>query len=164
MSFTQSMEYQLEEAITPLFSAVNGLNIYTTNRTGARVFPYVSISAKSLRQLIDPYSGVYELSVSIEYSQTAAKYDQDEFDGQYLEVFSSLYSPDLPLNAKIQEHATDIKIYMARISAQSPTIETAKRAWKKGIVVTAVATYEKSLSIYSYQFDDSKNAMYIATI
>lgn len=164
MSFTNSIEYQLEQAIVPLFSAVSGLNVYTTNRTGPRLFPYVLISASPASQIIDPYSGVYEINVSIDYSQTAAKYDENQFDAQYLDVFASLYNPDLPLNAKIQEHATDIKIYMARISAQSPSIEAGKRSWTKGIVITSFVTYDESATAYSYQFDESKNSMYLATI
>jgi len=166
MSFNHSAEYQLEQAILPIFSSVSNLNIYTTNRVGAKLFPYVTISARPSRQLIDPYSGVYEIDVSIDYSQTSAKYSESQFDEQYLNVFSELYSPDLPLNAKIQENATDIKIYMARISSQSPTIEIAKRAWRKGLVLTAFVTYDQTpiQDAYSYQFDDSKNSMYLATI
>jgi hypothetical protein len=164
MSFTQSAEHQLEQAIVPLFSAVTGLNVYTTNRTGSRLFPYVSISATPARQPIGPYSGVYEMSVAINYSQTSAKYSKTQFDEQYLDVFGSLYSTPTSLREKIENGATDLKVYMARVSAQNPTINVGKRAWQKGIMVSAIVTPELAVFIYSYEFDDDDNSFYLATI
>lgn len=165
MSFPQSAEYQLEQAIAPIFASVSGLNVYTTNRTGARLFPYVTISAKPVRQLIGPYSGVYEMNVAINYSQTAVKYNEDQFDEQYLEIFGSLYSTPVELEIKIQSNTTDLKVYMARIFSQTPTINIGKRAWQKGIMVNAIVTPDEiSDGLYSYEFDDSKNSLYLATI
>jgi len=166
MSFTQSAEYQLEQAIVSLFSAVTGLNVYTTSRTGSRLFPYVSISATPARQPIGPYSGVYEMSVAINYSQTSAKYSETQFDEQYLDVFGGLYSTPTSLREKIENGATDLKVYMARVSAQNPTINVGKRAWQRGIVVSAIVTPELSVVTvtYSYQFDDDDNSFYLATI
>ena len=165
MSFTQSAEYQLEQAIVPLFSAVTGLNVYTTSRTGSRLFPYVSISATPARQLISPYSGVYEMNVAINYSQTSAKYSETQFDEQYLDIFGSLYSTPVELQAKIQDNTTDLKIYMARISAQNPTINTGKRAWQRGLVINSIVTPDVySDGLYDYEFDEANNSFYLATI
>lgn len=165
MSFPQSAEYQLEQAIVPLFSSVAGLNVYTTNRTGARLFPYVSISATPVRQLIGPYSGVYEMNVAINYSQTSAKYTETQFDEQYLDIFGCLYGVPVELFAKIQDNTTDLKIYMARISAQNPTINTGKRAWQKGLVITAIVTPDEFADgLYDYEFDKANNSFYLATI
>lgn len=165
MSFPQSAEYQLEQAIVPLFSHIFGLNIYTTNRTGSKVLPNVTISAKPVRQLVSPYSGVYEMNVSINYSQTSAKYSEVQFDEEYLDIFGSLYSIPMSLKEKIQNNTTDLKIYMARISAQTPTINVGKRAWTKGLVINAIVTPDEiSDGLYSYEFDDSKNSLYLATI
>ena len=164
MSFTQSAEYRLEQAIVPLFSSITGLNVYTTNRTGSRLFPYVSISATPARQPIGPYSGVYEMSVAINYSQTSAKYSETQFDEQYLDVFGGLYSTPTGLREKIENGATDLKVYMARVSAQNPTINVGKRAWQRGIVVSAIVTPELAVLMYSYEFDDDDNSFYLATI
>lgn len=165
MSFPQSAEYQLEQAIVPLFASVTGLNVYTTNRTGTRLFPYVSISATPVRQLIDPYSGVYEMNVAITYSQTSAKYNETQFDEQYLEIFGSLYSTPVELEIKIQANTTDLRVYMARIFSQTPTINVGKRAWQKGIMVNAIVTLDEgSDGILSYEFDKQKNSQYLATI
>lgn len=165
MSFPQSAEYQLEQAIVPLFSSVAGLNVYTTNRTGTRLFPYVSISATPTRQLIGPYSGVYEMNVAINYSQTSAKYTQTQFDEQYLDIFGSLYSTPVELEIKIQDNTTDLKVYMARISSQTPTINAGKRAWTRGVVVNAIVTPDATADgLYDYEFDEANNSFYLATI
>lgn len=165
MSFPQSADYQLEQAIVPLFSSVSGLNIYTTNRTGTKLFPSLTISARPVRQLVDPYSSVYEMEATITYSNTSAKYTETQFDEQYLEIFEDLYSPTIPLNIKIQENATDLKVFMARISRQVPTIEVNKRAWRRGIIVTAIVTLdEASDGLYDYEFDEANNSFYLATI
>lgn len=165
MIYPQSPEYQLEQAIVPLFSSVTGLNVYTTNRTGSKLFPYVSISAKPVRQLVNLYSGVYEMRVDVTYSNTSAKYTATQFDEQYLEIFEDLYYPTPELNIKIQEHATDLKIYMARISAEAPSININKRAWVRGIVLTAIVTPDPLADgVYDYEFDEANNSFYLATI
>lgn len=165
MSFPQSAEYQLEQAIVPLFSSVTGLNVYTTNRTGTRLFPYVSISATPVRQLIDPYSGVYEMNVAVNYSHTSAKYSETEFDEQYLEIFGSLYSTPVELLVKIQDNTTDLRLYMARIASQAPTINVGKRAWQRGLVINAIVTPDATADgLYDYEFDEANNSFYLATI
>lgn len=165
MIFPQSAEYQLEQAIMPLFASIAGLNVYTTNRTGSKILPSVTISAKTLRQLVSPYSGVYEMSVAINYTQTSAKYSETQFDEQYLDIFGSLYSTPTELEIKIQDNTTDLKIYMARISAQSPTIIVNKKAWQKGLVINAIVTPDEGFDgILSYEFDKQKNSQYLATI
>lgn len=165
MSFPQSAEYQLEQAIVPLFNSITGLNVYTTNRTGSRLFPYISISATPVRQLIDPYSGVYEMNVAVNYSQTSAKYSETQFDEQYLEIFGSLYSTPVELFAKIQDNATDLRVYMARIASQTPTINVGKRAWQRGLVINAIVTPDATADgLYDYEFDEANNSFYLATI
>lgn len=165
MSYPQSPEYQLEQAIVPLFSSVTGVNIYTTNRTGAKLFPYISISARPIRQLVNPYSGVYEMQVAINYANTSAKYTANQFDEEYLQIFESLYYPTPDLNIKIQEYATDLRIYMARISSETPSTDNNKRAWVRGIVVTAIVTPDPLADgVYDYEFDEANNSFYLATI
>ena len=165
MSFPQSAEYQLEQAIVPIFTSVSGLNIYTTNRTGARLFPYVTISAKPVRQLVGPYSGVYEMNVAVNYSQTSARYSETQFDEQYLEIFGSLYSTPVELLAKIQDNTTDLRVYMARISSQTPTISVGKRAGQRGLVISAIVTPDATADgLFDYEFDKANNSFYLATI
>jgi hypothetical protein len=165
MIYPQSPEYQLEQAIVPLFSSVTGLNVYTTNRIGSKLFPYVSISAKPVRQLVNLYSGVYEMRVDVTYSNTSAKYTSSQVDEQYLQIFEDLYYPVPELNNKIQQNAVDLLVYMARISSQTPSILVNKRAWVRGLVITAIVTPDPNIDgSRAYIFSDELNSFYLATI
>ena len=84
---SQSIQYLVEEAVAGLLGGISGLHVYTTNRTGARLFPYVTISASVNSQLLGNYTGVYDLSVAVNYSDTAVKTTQEEFDAEYCSIF-----------------------------------------------------------------------------
>lgn len=165
MSFPQSVEYQFEQAISEIFSDISDLNVYTTNRTGYRLFPYVTISARITRQLITPYSGVYEIDATLNYSNSCSRVSDTQFDEKYLEIFSGLYSPDQTLVEKILKNTTDLKVYMARIFEQIPTTIVNKRAWVRGIKIRAIVTPDElSDGFRAYIFSDFLNSFYLATI
>ena len=162
---SQSTQILTEDAVSSLLSSISGLNRYTTQRTGARIFPYVTISASINNQLIAPYSGVYDLSVTINYSDTSAKATQSEFDSEYCSIFESFYSETPTLTSKLQNVANFVKIYMARITSQIPTIRTNKRAWQRGLVLNLIATPSiTGNNLRSYDFHVALNSFYLATI
>jgi len=164
MSLTQSPDYQLEHAVLSLVNDSTDINCYGTNRIGARLFPYVVVSAQPVRQLVTPYSGVYEMQVSVDYSDSSALIDKDAFDAEYLNIFSNLYDNSTTLVNQIESHSVRLKTYMARISSQTPTIQIAKSAWKRGLVITAICTPSQSSSIRSLDFSDYLNSQYLALI
>ena len=165
MSMPNSPDYQLEQSVASLFSAVTGVNVYTTTRIGAKLFPYISISAKPVGQLVTPYSGVYEMEVSVDYSDTSAKVSANVFDATYLDIFASLYGTGQSLQFEIQDNSTDLKIYMARISSQTPTIQTAKTAWRRGLVISAIVTPDPTGDgVSELDFSDYLNSQYLAVI
>jgi len=137
---SQSTQILVEDAVSSLLSGVSGLNRYTTQRTGARLFPFVTISASINTQLVVAYSGVYDLNVAVNYSDTSAKATQAEFDSEYCSIFDGFYSESPTLTAKLQNVVVGTKIYMARITAQNPTITTNKRAWQRGLTLNVYAT------------------------
>ena len=67
---SQSTQHRVEDAVSSLLSGISGLNVYTTNRIGARLFPFITISASTNTQLVVTYRGVYDLIVSVNYSDT----------------------------------------------------------------------------------------------
>lgn len=137
---SQSTQLRVEDAVYSLLSGISGLNVYTTNRTGARLFPFVTISASINTQLVVTYSGVYDLNVAVNYSDTSAKATQAEFDSEYCSIFDGFYSESPTLTTKLQNVAVGTKIYMARITAQNPTITANKRAWQRGLTLNVYAT------------------------
>lgn len=163
---SESIQYKIENAISGLFSSLSGINVYSTNRTGKRLFPYITIQVFIRNQLLGNYTGVYELSAILNYSDTAVKVTQEDFDSKYCEIFESLYSETPTLKDKIQAELISGTCYMARIESQDPTIRTNKRAWQRGLKLAIYATPESISGAFvpSLDFSDYRNSQYIGTI
>lgn len=162
---SQSVQFEVEDAIKNLLTSISGLNVYTTNRTGGRLFPYVTISASINSQLLGNYTGVYDLNVAVNYSDTAAKVSQEAFDAEYCNIFEAFYEESPTLAYKIQNKILNTKVYMARIVSQNPTIRTQKRAWQRGLTINVFATPDElSDGLRDYDFSEALNSFYIATI
>jgi hypothetical protein len=115
------------------------------------------------------YSGVYDLSVAVNYSDTAAKTTQEAFDQEYCEIFEAFYSETPTLRAKIDAQiAAPAVIYMAQITGQTPTIRTTSRAWQRGLTMRIMASPVQSPQAAAYvaalQFNDHRNSQYIGAI
>ena len=165
---SQSIQYLVEDAVAGLLDSIVGLNVYTSNRTGNRLFPYATIQASINTQLLGNYTGVYDLSVAVNYSDTAVRTTQEEFDSDYCDIFEAFYSETPTLRAKIQAELTSGTCYMARITSQTPTIRTDKRAWQRGLSLNIFATPASVAPAPTYiaalQFNDHRNSQYIGAI
>ena len=161
----QSVQINIEDAIENLLANVPNLNTYKTNRVGAKLFPFATISASVGGQLLGNYTGVYEVAVTIDYSDTAAKISQEAFDAEYGSIFEAFYSETPPLFTKIQNNIVDTKVYTARITGQTPTIRTAKRAWQRGLKMSLICTpSELDDGLRFLDFSEERNSMYVAVI
>jgi hypothetical protein len=161
----QSVQINIEDAIENLLANVPNLNTYKTNRVGAKLFPFATISASVGGQLLGNYTGVYEVSVSVDYSDTAAKVSQEAFDAEYCLIFEAFYSETPPLFTKIQNNIVDTKVYTARITGQTPTIRTAKRAWQRGLKISLICTpSELDDGLRYLDFSEERNSMYVGVI
>lgn len=162
---SQSIQYELENGIKRLIDSVSGVNIYTANRIGRRLMPYITIKASINGQLLGNFTGVYDLNVAVNYSDTAAKITQDQFDEKYCQIFESLYKETPALSTKIQNRVENTKIYMARIISQTPSIRSDRDAWVRGLTVNVFATPEATADgLRDYDFSEDLNSFYIATI
>ena len=162
---SQSTQHETEEAIARLLGSVSGVNVYTANRVGKRLFPYVTIQASINTQLLGNYTGVYDLNVAVNYSDTAAKVSQEDFDSKYCEIFEAFYEETPSLATKIQNRILNTKVYMARIISQTPSIRSDKDAWQRGLTLNIFATPEATADgLRDYDFSEALNSFYIATI
>lgn len=162
---SQSIQYEIEDAIALMLSGVSGLNVYKSNRVGKRLFPSATIQSSINTQMLTTYSGVYDLNISVNYSDTEAKITQEDFDSEYCNIFEAFYSESPTLTYKVQNKVLNTKIYMARIISQEPTIITEKRAWQRGLTINIFATPDAmSDGLRDYDFSESLNSFYIATI
>lgn len=162
---SQSTQHETEEAIASLLGSVSGVNVYTANRVGKRLFPYVTIQASINTQLLGNYTGVYDLNVAVNYSDTAAKISQEDFDSKYCEIFEAFYEETPSLATKIQNRILNTKVYMARIISQTPSIRSNKDAWQRGLTLNIFATPEATADgLRDYDFSEALNSFYIGTI
>lgn len=162
---SQSIQYLVEDAVAGLLGGITGLHVYTSNRTGARLFPYVTVQSSINTQLLGNYTGVYDLSVAVNYSDTAVKATQEEFDAEYCLIFEAFYSETPTLKDKLENEIVSGTVYMARISSQTPTIRTDKRAWQRGLTISCIATPAGISSfIASLDFSEHRNSQYIGAI
>ena len=162
---SQSIQFEIEDAVADLLTGISGLNVYTSNRVGRRLFPFASVQASINTQLLGNYTGVYDLNVVVNYSDTAVKISQEDFDSEYCSIFEAFYSETPTILTKIQDNAYNTKVYMARIVSQSPTIRTDKRAWQRGLTLNVIATpSETSDGLRDYDFSEALNSFYLGTI
>jgi hypothetical protein len=160
-----SVQINVEDALDNLLANIPNLNVYKTNRVGAKLFPFATISASVGGQLLGNYTGVYEVAVTIDYSDTAAKISQEDFDAEYCLIFEAFYSETPPLFTKIQNNILDTKVYTARITGQTPTIRTAKRAWQRGLKMSLICTpSELDDGLRYLDFHEKRNSMYLGVI
>jgi len=160
-----SVQINVEDALDNLLANIPNLNVYKTNRIGAKLFPFATISASVGGQLLGNYTGVYEVSVSVDYSDTAAKISQENFDSTYCSIFEAFYEETPPLFTKIQNNILDTKVYTARITSQTPTIRTAKRAWQRGLRISVICTpSELDDGLRFLDFHEKRNSMYVGVI
>jgi len=160
-----SVQINVEDALDNLLANIPNLNVYKTNRVGAKLFPSATISASMGGQLLGNYTGVYEVSVTIDYSDTAAKISQEDFDNTYCQIFEAFYEETPPLFTKIQNNILDTKVYTARITSQTPTIKTAKRAWQRGLRISVICTpSELDDGLRFLDFSEQRNSMYVGVI
>ena len=160
-----SPQFKIEDALAAILTPISGLNVFTSNRRGARLFPYVTIQASLGAQQIIPYSGVFEVGVDIAYSDSATLTSQANFDATYFNIFQRLYPDNNTLVNKVQDKVTDLKIFMGRITSQSPTIRADKRAWQRGLTLSFIVTPDENAGgLREYDFSDAFNSFYLGTI
>ena len=160
-----SPQFKIEDALASLLMPIPGINVCIANRRGLRLFPYATIKAAIGSQQIIPYSGVFEISVELNYSDSATRTTQAIFDDNYYSIFSTLYSNNNTLKEKVQDKVTDLKIFMGRITTQTPTIRADKRAWQRGLTISFIVTPDPAADgTRNYDFSDFLNSFYLGTI
>ncbi|NBV29892.1 hypothetical protein EBS02_12930 [bacterium] len=161
----KSPQFIIEDALSGILNTITGLNVYISNRRGARLFPYVTIRASLGGQLIVPASGVFEVPVELSYSDSATRTSQASFEANYFEIFAALYEESSTLKSRIEANANNLKVFMARINSQTPTIRTEKRAWVRGLILGIIATKTYPSTFRpSLDFSDYRNSQYIGAI
>ena len=129
-SIERDVENSLATAITT--AGVTGFNIYTSERTGGRLLPYVSILAKINSEEIAPFTGIFDLTATISYVARADTSNNEDYDSKFFEIQQAFYT-DPNLASQMTTASADLEFYIADIKNIGQRIVAPTRTWAKDI-------------------------------
>lgn len=137
------MAYSIEiEVINQLSSVIAGLtpNIYTQNLVGTpRLLPYILIEAETDRELVSPFTGIFELKATITLTVSPEAFTNSQFDGLFQQILEQLYR-DPTLASEMTTNSATLNFYIADIVSVNATILSQARTWSKSVVMDIKAT------------------------
>jgi hypothetical protein len=129
-SIERDVENSLATAITT--AGVTGFNIYTSERDGARLLPYVSILAKINSEEIAPFTGIFDLTATISYVARADTSNNEDYDSKFFEIQQAFYT-DPNIASQMTTASADLEFYIADIKNIGQRIVAPTRTWAKDI-------------------------------
>ena len=138
---TASIERDVENAIANAITTagVTGVNIYTSERISGRLLPFVSIVASIKSEEIAPFTGVFDLNVTITYVARADTSDNQTYDEKFFEIQQAFYT-DPNLASQMTSASSDLTFYIADITRIGQRIISTSRTWAKDIFMDVKAT------------------------
>ena len=136
-----SIEREVENGLINAISGVSGLSYYTSERPTARTLPFVSAKAAITSEQLGVFTGVYSMSAILSYHQRADSVTKGAFDSKFQSIMGSLYTTENL--AKDMTSSTNITVYNAKITGESPTINSSNRTWAKEVTLDILASAKK---------------------
>jgi hypothetical protein len=136
-SIERDVENSLATAITT--AGVTGFNIYTSTVDGARLLPYVVISAKINSEEIAPFTGIFDLTATISYVARADTSNNEDYDSKFFEIQQAFYT-DPSLASQMTTASADLEFYIADIKNIGQRIVAPTRTWAKDINMNVKVT------------------------
>jgi hypothetical protein len=136
-SIEREVENSLATAITT--AGVTGSNIYTSERTGGRLLPFVSIVAKINSEEVAPFTGIFDLTATISYVARADTSSNEGYDTDFFEIQQAFYT-DPNLASQMTTASTNLEFYIADIKSIGQRIVSPTRTWAKDIIMDVKVT------------------------
>lgn len=138
---TASIERDVENAIANAITTagVTGVNIYTSERISGRLLPFVSIVASIKSEEIAPFTGVFDLNVTITYVARADTSNDQGYDEKFFSIQQAFYT-DPNLASQMTSASSDLTFYIADITRIGQRIISTSRTWAKDIFMDVKAT------------------------
>lgn len=137
------MAYSIEiEVINQLSSVMAGLtpNIYTQNLVGTpRQLPFILIEAETDKELVSPFTGIFELKATITFTASPDATSNLQFDGLFQQILEQLYR-DPSLASEMTTNSATLEFYIADVVSVNSTIISKTRTWSKSVVMDIKAT------------------------
>jgi len=136
-----SIEREVENGLISAINSVTGLSYYTSERESPRTLPFVSARASISNEQLGTFTGVFGLSAVVSYHQRADSVTRGSFDSAFQAIMGKFYtSPNL---AGEMTSSTNITVYNAKVTSETPSIISTNRTWAKDITLDIVATAKK---------------------
>lgn len=132
-----SIERQIEDGLASALAVVSGLNIFKSDTPTLRLLPSLVIQCSIGSEEITPNSGVFRCSASIVQSARADTTSRANFDAKFQEILQVMYqSPNLASALT----TASLKVFLANIASESPSIQSSNRTWVKTLVLDISCT------------------------
>lgn len=136
-SIERDVENSIATAITT--AGVTGFDIYTSERTGGRILPFVSIVARINSEEVAPFTGIFDLTATISYVARADTSNNEDYDSKFFEIQQAFYT-DPNLASQMTTASADLEFYIADIRNIGQRIVAPTRTWAKDINMDIKAT------------------------
>jgi hypothetical protein len=136
-----SIEREVENGLLNAVSGITGVNPYTSERGSPRTLPSLVAQAQIGAELLGPFTGVFSVPATLTYTARADGNTKQLFDQKFQSIMAELYrDPDL---ASYMTNVTSCKIFVAKVTGESPQVIATNRTWAKTITLDINATYKQ---------------------
>lgn len=138
---TNSIEDEVETSIAYAITSagVTGVNVYTSERATARLLPFVSIDAEIRSEEIAPFTGIFDLNVTISYVARADISSNQGYNEKFFEIQQAFYT-DPNLASQMTTASASLEFYIANITNIGKRIVSPTRTWATDILMDVKAT------------------------
>ena len=138
---TNSIEDEVETSIAYAITSagVTGVNVYTSERATARLLPFVSIDAEINSEEIAPFTGIFDLNVTISYVARADISSNQGYNEKFFEIQQAFYT-DPNLASQMTTASASLEFYIANITNIGKRIVSQSRTWATDILMDVKAT------------------------
>jgi hypothetical protein len=138
---TNSIEDEVENSIAYAITSagVTGVNVYTSERATARLLPFISIDAETRSEEIAPFTGIFDLNVTISYVARADISSNQGYNEKFFEIQQAFYT-DPNLASQMTTASASLEFYIANITNIGKRIVSPSRTWATDILMDVKAT------------------------
>jgi hypothetical protein len=138
---TNSIEDEVETSIAYAISSagVTGVNFFTSERAEPRLLPFVYVDAEINSEEVAPFTGIFDLNVTVSYVARADDSTNQGYDQKFFEIQQALYT-DPNLASQMTTASASLEFYIANITNTGKRIVSPSRTWATDILMDVKVT------------------------
>jgi hypothetical protein len=138
---TNSIEDEVETSIANAITSagVTGFNLFTSERASPRLLPFVYVDAEINNEEVAPFTGIFDLNVTITYVARADDSTNQGYDQKLFEIQQAFYT-DPNLASQMTTASASLEFYIANITSIGRRIVSPSRTWATDIFMDVKVT------------------------